>query len=134
VSDLALDADGDLLIEHGDAVLATGPRATVQDWQRRVGLFKGEWKRDRRVGIDYQNVIFDGRPSRALLQHIFETVTRQTPGIASLKRLEFRLDRTTRVLEVLADATHDDGTPLELVFTDVLLGDLTASAASEAGA
>jgi hypothetical protein len=126
VSDLALDpVTGDLLIEGGDAVLIGGAEAIAQDWARRMTLFKGEWKIDRRVGIDYQRLIFDARPSNALLRHVFETVTRETAGIASVDRLEFTFDRHTRELEVRAAATANTGEPLALVFRDVLFATTT---------
>jgi hypothetical protein len=126
VSDLALDAAGDLLIEHGDAVLATGALAVAQDWQRRLGLFKGEWSLDRRVGIDYQGLIFDGRPSQALLRHVFETVTRETAGVKSLDQLSFTFERGSRTLDVNADVTIDSGESVALTFRNVLFPEADA--------
>ena len=121
VSDLALDpATGDLLIENGDVVVIAGAAALAQDWARRMTLFKGEWKHDRRVGIDYQNLIFDGKPSDALLRHVFEQVTRETTGVKSVDRLEFSLNRQTRELTVTAQVTADDDSAVPLSFSDVL--------------
>lgn len=123
MSDLALDAAGDLLIERGDAVLATGAAALAQDWQLRLGLFRGEWSLDRRVGIDYQGLIFDGRPSQALLRHVFESVTRDTAGVKTLDRLSFAFDRASRTLEVEAEVTNDSGQKVPLVFHEVLFAE-----------
>lgn len=121
MSDLALDpATGDLLIQFGDAVIVRGAEAVAQDWERRLTLFKGEWKHDRRVGIDFQNLIFDAKPSDTLLRHIFEQVTRETGGIKSVDRLEFSLDRTTRELTVSAQVTADNDETIALTFSDVL--------------
>lgn len=129
MSDLALDAAGDLLIEHGDVVLITGAPAVAQDWSLRLGLFRGEWSLDRRVGIDYQNVFFAGRPSRPLLQHIFETVTRETAGVKTLERLSFAFDAASLALEVDAEVTADDGETVPL-YRNVLFDDLAAAGAS----
>lgn len=127
MSDLGLDADGDLLIEHGDAVLVTGATAVAQDWSLRLGLFRGEYSLDRRVGIDYRGVIFAGRPSRPLLQHIFETVTRETAGVKTLERLSFSLDAASLALDVEAEVTTDDGESVPL-YRNVLFDDLVAGA------
>lgn len=127
MSDLALDpVTGDLLIEGGDAVIILGAAAIAQDWARRMTLFKGEWKLDRRIGIDYQNLIFDGRPSNALLRHVFETVTRETAGVKTVDRLEFSLDRQTRELTISSQVTADSGESITLVFRDVLFDEATA--------
>jgi hypothetical protein len=129
VSDLALDpSTGDLLVSGGDLVIVSGATAIAQDWQRRMGLFKGEWKLDRRVGIDYRNVILgDGRPRTALLRNIFETVTRETAGIKSVDRLEFTFDRHTRELTVDAEVTAVTGESIALVYKDVLFDDEVAA-------
>jgi hypothetical protein len=130
VSDLALDpVTGDLLVAGGDLAVIRGAAAIAQDWGLRMTLFKGEWKLDRRVGIDFQNLIFDRKPSDALLRHVFEAVTRETAGIASIERLEFVFDRRTRALTVNAAATSVSGEAIPLVFRNVLFDDtLEASA------
>lgn len=125
MSDLALDADGDLLLANGDAVLATGAVAVAQDWSLRVALFRGEWSLDRRVGIDYQRLIFDARPSRVLLQHIFETVTRETAGVKTLERLSFSFDTASYALDIDAEVTTDDGETVPL-YRNVLFPDLAS--------
>lgn len=125
MSDLALDpVTGDLLVQGGDLVIAKGATAIAQDWARRMSLFRGEWKLDRRVGIDYRGLIFaDRRPANALLRHVFETVTRDTAGIQSLERLEFTFEPSTRELEVNASVTTVAGDALPLVYRDVLFED-----------
>lgn len=130
MSDLALDpVTGDLLVQGGDLAVIRGADAIAQDWGLRMTLFKGEYKLDLRVGIDFQNLIFDRKPSDALLRHVFEQVTRETAGIASIERLEFSFDRRTRALTVNAAATSVDGEPIPLVFRNVLFDDtLEASA------
>jgi hypothetical protein len=124
VSDLALDpVTGDLLVQGGDLVLIQGAAAIAQDWAKRMTLFKGEWKLDRRVGIDFQNLIFDRKPSDALLRHVFEQVTRETAGVASIERLEFGFDRRTRALTVSAAVTAVSGESIPLTFRNVLFDD-----------
>jgi hypothetical protein len=123
VSDLALDADGDLMIRGGDAVIIRGADATAQDWRLRLGLFRGEWTLDRRVGIDYAGLIFDGQPTNPLMRNVFERVTLETAGVKTLDRLDFSFDRGTRELTVQADVTMDSGVSQTLVYSDVLFSD-----------
>jgi hypothetical protein len=124
VSDLALDpVSGDLVIRDGDLALVHGAQAVAQDWALRIGMFRGEWALDRRVGIDYQGAIFDA--PRAMAQHVFEKVTRETAGVASVERLEFAFDPQTRVLTVSAAVTTTNGEPLQLEYSNVLFEDAT---------
>lgn len=124
VSDLALDpVTGDLLIEGGEARLVQAAAAIRQDWALRMTLFLGEWVLDRRVGIDYQNKIFDRPPGQVLLRHIFETVTRQTAGVSAINRLEFELAHSTRQLTVRAEVQTVAGETVSLVFSNVLFAD-----------
>lgn len=124
VSDFALDSDGDLEIgAGGETRLAVGAEAIALDWAGRMTLFKGEWQFDRRVGTDFQNQIFDTRPGETLLRHIFETITRETPGVDSLDRLEFEFNSATRELTVTAEVTTDAGETKVLEFDDVLFAD-----------
>ncbi len=122
MSDLALDTTtGDLRLDRGELPLVQGAAAVAQDWGLRLTLFKGEWVLDRRVGIDYQNQIFDRPPGRVLLRHIFETVTRQTAGVTAVNRLELEVQSATRALTVRAEVQTVDGDAVPL-FRNVLFG------------
>lgn len=121
MADLALDpTTGDLVIAGGDLQLVSGVQAVAQDWNLRVGLFRGEWPLDRRVGIDYQGVIFGPKPTEALLRHIYQRVTLETAGVQSIERLAFSFDRGTRQLRVEATIIAASGETVELVYQNVL--------------
>jgi hypothetical protein len=121
MADLALDpVTRDLVIEDGDLVIVAGPAAIAQDWNLRVALFRGEWPLDRRIGIDYQGLIFGPKPPDALLRHIYTRVTQETAGVKSIERLEFTFDRRTRQLTVDAAVIAETGESVPLVFKDIL--------------
>jgi len=121
MADLALDPlTGDLVISAGDLRIATGAEAIAQDWNLRLGLFVGEWPLDRRIGIDYQNIIFGPKPPESVLRHIYDRVTRETAGIRSIERLEFTFDRRTRQLTVDVAAFIETGEQITLTYRNIL--------------
>ena len=128
MADLLLDATGDIIIDStGDLPLVTGAAAIAQDANLRVGLFKGEWPLDRRVGIDYRNLIFGRKPPDAVIRSIYDQVLRETAGVTEVNQLTISFNRRTRALEVRAVVQTKDGTAL--VFRDILLGEGTTTAA-----
>jgi hypothetical protein len=128
VADLLLDATGDIIIDStGDLPLVTGPDAIAQDANLRVALFVGEWPLDRRVGIDYRNLIFGRKPPDAVIRSIYDEVLRTTAGVTAVNQLTINFNRRTRALEVRAAVQTKEGTAL--VFRDVLLGQGTTTAA-----
>jgi hypothetical protein len=109
MSDLAVDFEDDLLLVEGRAQLARGAVATRQAWITHLTLFLGEWFRDQSLGIDYQNLILDKKPSNTVLRAIFARASRETPGVKEVSDLRFALDARTRVLTVTAEVVHDTG-------------------------
>jgi hypothetical protein len=109
MSDLAVGTDDDLLLVEGRAQLATGAVATRQAWITHLTLFLGECFRDQSLGIDYQNLILDKRPSTAVLRAVFARASRQTPGVREVTDLRFSIDAVARVLTVTAEVVHDSG-------------------------
>jgi hypothetical protein len=108
VSDIALDAaTGDIELIAGRARLAKAAEATAQLWATHLTLFLGEWAFDQNLGIDYQNEILIKNPRFPVVRSIFAKATRETPGIAQIERLAFRLG-VDRKLDVEADVVYDD--------------------------
>jgi hypothetical protein len=121
MSDLAVDFQDDLLLHEGRAQLARGPAAVRQAWITHLTLFLGEWFRDQSLGIDYQNLILDKRPSNTVLRAIFARASRETPGVREVSDLRFALDAVRRVLTVTAEVLYDSGEAGSLT-TAILLG------------
>lgn len=109
MSDLAVDFEDDLLLVEGRAQLVRGPAATRQAWITHLTLFLGEWFRDQSLGIDYQNLILDKKPSNTVLRAIFARASRETPGVKEVSDLRFALEARTRVLTVTAEVVYDTG-------------------------
>lgn len=109
MSDLAVGTDDDLLLVEGRAQLVEGAAATRQAWITHLTLFLGECFRDQSLGIDYQNLILDKRPSNTVLRAIFAQASRETPGVKEVTDLRFSLDAATRVLTVTAEVLYDSG-------------------------
>jgi hypothetical protein len=111
MSDLAVDADGDLLLIEGRAQLVRGAAATRQAWETHLTLFLGECFRDQLLGIDYQNLILDKRPSNTVLRAIFAQASRETPGVREVSDLRFAFHGGRRELTVTAEVIFDSGEP-----------------------
>lgn len=127
MSDLALGADGDLLVQGGDLVIVTGPEAVGQDWALRLGMMRGEWSLDRRVGTDWRSLL-DGshKPTDPLVRFVIDKITRETPGILSVTHIEYAFDRGSRTLTASADVVYDSGGST-LTYENVLFPDNLAS-------
>lgn len=82
--DLALDETGDLAwFKPSEADLET-----LQRLRTRLGLFRGEWFADKRVGLPwYQRILGRKDVSDASKRAIFARVIRTCPGVASLDTL-----------------------------------------------
>lgn len=128
MSDFALDANGDLEVVLGETRLCTSEEAVAQDWKLRMGMWRGEWFVDQRVGIDYPNSILVKNPRTELLRSIFRKVTIETAGIKDILSLDFELNSKARTLNVTIEALFDSGATGPLVYKDVLLDDVQAVA------
>ena len=53
MTDVALNADGDLTIRDGDLHIIDGTEAIRQHLQVRLAFFGGEWFLDRGLGVPY---------------------------------------------------------------------------------
>lgn len=120
MTDLALDPFGDLEIANGDLVLIRDAPAIAQDINLRVALFKGEWPLDRRVGIDYQGLIFGPRLPNTVIRAIYDQVLRETAGVQSVSRLRLQFESGSRTMTITATVIADDGSTIP-VYRDILL-------------
>jgi len=98
--DLALDTDGDLLIENGDLVLIAGKEAIAQDLNIRLEFFLGEWFLDTRIGVPYFTEVLGQKPRIGLIQSFFRKVILLTPGITDVSNMLLDYTGSTRVLTV----------------------------------
>lgn len=109
MADLALDTDGDIAIENGDASLVSGTDAILQHIRMRLLFVRGEWFADRREGVPYFESILRKAPDLNLVRSILREAIARTPGIASVPTLTLELDASTRALSVSFEAVAEDG-------------------------
>jgi hypothetical protein len=108
---LALAADSDLDTSANTLHVLSRAAATRQRLEIRLGIFKGEWKYDRRVGVPWLEVILRKGASLQLIRQVFHNVIATCPGVASVSRLV--VARTAnRGLSVSFTARAIDGTPI----------------------
>lgn len=120
--DLALDDSGDLDLTGGELRLVSGVEAVRQHIRIRLRTVLGEWFLDQRIGVPYFEHILVKNPNPVLVRSIIRETILGTPGVSSVSRLEFELDRVTRKLTVDGAAVGDDGTPFDFAFRDQPLG------------
>ena len=111
MSDLILDEDlGDLNFADGDLALTEGREAIRQRLAMRLRLVKGEWFLNYLEGTDYFGQIF-GKKTEAQINAELVRVILTTEGVTGLVNpIEFRLNRTRRILEVSFEVTTEEGT------------------------
>ncbi|QMV49886.1 MAG: baseplate sheath protein [Mu-like cryoconite phage AB09] len=112
MSDIALDATGDLLITDGALSLVDGADAVTQLLSQSYKFFAGEWFLDVDLGIPYFEKVFTKNPDPVVLDTIFKRVALNTPGILSLDSFGFQFDSKMRSLTIRLRATSTDG-PVE---------------------
>ena len=113
MADIALDSEGDALIENDALVLVEGDDAIVQHLRIRFRFFLGEWFLDTRVGIPYYDEILIKNPDLSRVNGIFKQVIITTPGIASIEAFAMDFVGADRKLTITFLARKDDGETLE---------------------
>ena len=112
MSDIALNhtgQTGDLDLTGHRLNLITGEAAIEQQVRFRCRYFEGEWFLDERQGIPYFRNILIKAPDLELVESLFRTAVRTTPGISIVTSAELTIDAATRTLTVQFTATMDTG-------------------------
>lgn len=119
--DLQLDpTTGDLDLRSGRIPLTSGTEAVAQRIRMRLGMWRGEWFLDRRLGVPYFQEVLTRIRDVGRLRSIFRDAILGTEGVASVPRLELDLDAGQRHLTVRFTAVTEDGVAIqEEVTSDV---------------
>jgi hypothetical protein len=113
--DIAIDPlTGDMMLDStGDAVTVTGREAIAQHLRIRLAFVLGEWHLDQREGVPYFEQIWIVGADLTVVEEIFRTTIRTTPGIASVRTLKLDHDRQTRELRIIeCESVTTDGESL----------------------
>jgi len=112
MTDIALDytgQTGDLDLTGHRLNLIDGTAAIEQQLRFRCRYFEGEWFLDERQGIPFLRSILIKNPDLQLVESLFRSAVRTTPGISVVNDVELSIDVTTRTLTVRFTATMDTG-------------------------
>ncbi|WP_066733528.1 hypothetical protein [Cupriavidus sp. D384] len=108
--DLALDDGHDLDLSHnGDCWLVDGAGRIGQQIRVTLRALLGEWFLDTTFGVPYFEAVLVKNPNRAALEAIFRARIADVPGVRTVRRIDFRIDRERRSLEVDFAADTDHG-------------------------
>lgn len=113
MADIALDSDGDILIENDSLVLAEGDDAIVQHLRIRFRFVLREWFLDLRLGIPLFEEVLVKNPDLTRVRGIYKQVILTTPGIASLETFRLDVDGATRKATINFRARKTDGELLD---------------------
>lgn len=115
MSDLALDAAGDLALTDGRLSLAYDETYVRQSLEIRLKHFRGEWFRDQNAGTAWYEQILGSATDLARRAELRRRLL-GTPRVEALTRLDMQLDRARRALEIDFAVQLDTGLPVEVRF------------------
>ena len=118
--DLALDTDGDLLIDAGDFRLIQGSDAIVQECQTALGLWQGEYPFDTTVGTAWPTLLNVKGVRDSQITAEVRRVLSAVQGVASVDRMDIDRDTTARTASLTIYLTTDEAAVL--VVPNVVIG------------
>lgn len=118
VRDIALDINGDWLVQNGDLQLIGDGPAIVQAVKIALQFFQGEWYLDESVGMPWWQSILIKNPDVGLVTAAFRKQILSVAGVQSIESLVLAWDIQSRVLTV----TFEVQTNLGLLPGNIPLG------------
>lgn len=108
MTDIKLDATGDIDITDGSASLVTDPlEALVQRLTIRLRFFQGEWFLDLLFGVPYHGRVLIRGANEADMIQIFQFAIESMPGIQAVETLDIDFDG--RKVNITGSALGDTG-------------------------
>lgn len=127
MTDILLDAFGDLDLSTGDLQLVTGVDAIVQDLRSALRFVRGEWFLDQRIGVpyfkreDFETTILGVKnPNLAAIRGLYSRTILAVPGVLRLDSLAVLFDRAVRTLTVNFSALVE-GSDTPLAFSEEII-------------
>lgn len=118
MSDIKLTEDNEIDLTSGGVELTTGIEAIRQHLKNRLSLIKGEYFRDRGVGVPYFERVFIKNADLAVIRSMFRQIILGTPGVDQLDDLQ--LSYEDRVLTLKAEGRSLDQGPFTLTLPLVI--------------
>ncbi len=114
MSDIKLTSSGDIDLTGLELSLVEGNEAIAQECFIGMRFFKGEWRLDLRVGIDYFGKILGQKGARVDdIATIYRQALFSIPGVAQVDSVQCTIADGERRLNVVWRAVADDGTIIE---------------------
>lgn len=107
VRDIALDDNGDFLIENGDIQLIGDDAGIVQAVTIALKFTLGEWFLNEAVGIPNFQSVFVKNPDPTLLTSVFTDAILAVPGIEGPVTVSLSVNPQTRILTIVWEATSN---------------------------
>lgn len=116
MTDIKLDASGNIDLTGGKASLVTGADAVGQKLKLKISSFQGDWFLDLLFGIPYFGRVFRKGANEGDLLQIYQNAISTTRGVATVNELTLALpDSQNRSLGVTTYVTTSTGDELNVV-------------------
>jgi hypothetical protein len=96
--DFKLDSAHDLAIEDGDFQFVADGTEVAQSWKIRLLWIQGEWYGNTAIGVPWFSQMFRLMVGPEAKRQIIMDLTRGTPGVKSIKRIDETRDGHTGFL------------------------------------
>ena len=110
--DLAVEND-DIVIENFDLKIISGKDQAIQQTERRLRLWLGEWFLNTSSGIPWLTEILGKKPDETIILAIIRQSILDNEFIAEILNLEINLETSTRRLDVAFSVRFVSGEIIE---------------------
>lgn len=107
--DLALDSNGDLIIEAGDFKLLQGTNAIAQECRTALGLMTGEYPFDIEIGTRWDQILNSKAVTDAQIVAEVRRVLIAIDGVASVDNVSVQRNTVQRTATITATVTTNSG-------------------------
>jgi len=109
IFDLAIDNDGDLVIENNRLKTVDGKELIRQNLMKRLRTFFGEWFLNTAIGIPYFQAIFVKGIDLNEIEDIFIGEIGTTPGVVEITKFDLDYQGANRELSLDFEVKSDEG-------------------------
>lgn len=111
--------NNDIVFDRYDVVLVDGYEQSIQQVERRLRLWVGEWFLNINAGIPWLTEILGKKPDETIILAVIQQAILDDPNIQSIEQLEIELDGASRTLTVTTKLILSDGTITDLIQVNI---------------
>jgi hypothetical protein len=120
--DLALDSNGDLVIEGGDFKLLQGTDAIAQECRTALGLLTGEYPFNVELGTRWDQLLNSKTATDAQFGAEVKRVLAGVQGVLGVDNVSVQRNTVTRAATITATVTTDAGATVVVENVDIGVG------------